>query len=135
VNRVNPLHIVALLFVALLFGFFKLSSIKEVLQEEEKRYSSSKKVAQELLAYKKLYGDKKRVQNGIERILSQGSLKNVDIVLSRKANSLEIRSKTIKLQELNALMSKILNGAYDVRRIDIKAAGKTEASVAMEIAW
>jgi preprotein translocase subunit SecF len=135
VKRVNPLHIIVLLLVVLLFGFFKLSSIKEELHSEEKRYHTSQKVAKELSAYKKLYGDKKRVQRAINKIISQSSLRDADIQLSRKANSLEIRSKSMKLQELNSLISKIFNGAYDIKRLNIKAVGKTEASVVMEIAW
>jgi len=134
-SRVNPLHIIVLLIVVVLFGFFKLSTIKSELQEEQKSYQASQKVATELLAYKKLYGDKKRVINGLRKIIKAPSLKAANIQLSRKSKSVELRSDSMELRELNRLFSKILNGAYKIKRFTIKSLDATHASVMVEIAW
>jgi len=134
-NRVNPLHIMLLLFVVLLFSFFKLTGIKSELQELQQEYKKSQVVAEELVVYKKLYGDRKRVQNALQKIVSQRSLKSANIKLSRKANSVEIRSKSMKLNELNSLLSKILNGAYEIKRLRIKSLDATHASLVVEITW
>ena len=134
-SRVNPLHIIILLVVVVLFGFFKLSTIKSELQEEQKSYQVSQKVATELLAYKKLYGDKKRVINGLRKIIKAPALKAANIELLRKSKSVELRSDSIELRELNRLFSKILNGAYEIKRFTIKSLDSRHASVMVEIAW
>jgi len=134
-NRVNPLHIILLLIVVLFFAFFKLAGIKSELKELQQEYKKSQKVAEELVSYKKLYGNRKRVQKALQKIVSQRSLKSANIKLLQRPNSLEIKSASIKLNELNSLISKVLNGSYEIKRLKIKSLDATHASVAVEIAW
>ncbi len=134
-NRVNPLHIILLLIVVLFFAFFKLAGIKSELKELQQEYKKSQKVAEELVSYKKLYGNRKRVQKALQKIVSQRSLQSANIKLLQRPNSLEIKSASMKLNELNSLISKILNGSYEIKRLKIKSLDATHASIAVEIAW
>ena len=134
-NRVNPLHIILLLIVVLFFAFFKLAGIKSELKELQQEYKKSQKVAEELVSYKKLYGNRKRVQKALQKIVSQRSLQSANIKLLQRPNSLEIKSASMKLNELNSLISKVLNGSYEIKRLKIKSLDATHASIAVEIAW
>ncbi len=134
-SRINPLHIIALLFVMILFIFFLLADIKEEVQEEKESYKKSQKIAKELFSYKKLYGDTKRIQASLKRILSQSSLRKAKLKIVKKKESTLITSPSISLYALNSLLSKIFNGPYRIKTLDIKRIDKTHARLKLEIEW
>ena len=134
-NRINPLHIIVLLTVVILFLFWQLSHIKSEFHEEEQAYSKSEKIAKELRAYKKFYKDKKRVKKALNTILSQASLKDAHLKIIRKQTTLRVESKAITLHALNSLISKIFSGGYAIKKLDIKNVDTTHASLKMEIQW
>lgn len=134
-SRINPLHIIALLFVMILFIFFLLADIKEEVQEEKESYKKSQQIAKELFSYKKLYGDTKRIQASLKRILSQSSLRKAKLKIVKKKESTLITSPSISLYALNSLLSKIFNGPYRIKTLDIKRIDKTHARLKLEIEW
>ena len=134
-NRVNPLHIVLLLVVVILFIFFKLSSIEQQLADARESYSTREKIANELVSYKKLYGNKKRIESALQRIISQRSFASAKIKLSRGKQSIKIDAKSLTKSLLDALVSKIFNGAYTIKNLTIKRIDATHASLVVEIAW
>lgn len=134
-NRVNPLHVIALTVVLILFVFFQLSNIKSELAEQKEAYKKSELIAKELVAYKKFYADKKRLQKSFQRILSQGSLKKTNLKIAHKKDGVKVTAKAIDLYALNSLLSKIFNGAYRIKRLNIQAVDATHAKLDMEIQW
>ncbi|MBN2815135.1 MAG: hypothetical protein JXQ67_00510 [Campylobacterales bacterium] len=134
-NQVNPLHIGALLVVVLLYLFFTLHTLKEELIEEKAAYVESEQLAVELSSLKDVYGDKKRLENSLKRLVAQGSLKSANIALTKGKNSWSLSAKTVDLKALNAFMSKIMNGSYNVVQLRIKKLSDDAASLEMEIAW
>ena len=133
-NRVNPLHIVALLFVLILFLLFQISSVKKELTNTADSLQQSKAIALKTVAYKELY-NKEKVKKALERILRQPSLKNAEIVIQRSKDRLTIKAKSLSLGTLNSLMSKIFNGAYTISRLSVKRVDAQHASLQMEIKW
>jgi len=134
-RSVNPLHVLGLLVVSAVFMFVELQKVKNELKEEEKIYMTSKHVAQELLAYKKLFGDKKRVYNALKKITSQRSLKNAHLKISSRENSIRIASKSMDLQALNSFLSKLLNGTYLIQSLRISRIDPKHVSLDVEVTW
>lgn len=133
-NRVNPLHIVALLVVLILFLLFQISGVKKQLTATTDSLHQSKKIALKTVAYKEFY-NKEKVKKALERILRQPSLKNANIIVKRDKEKVTITAKSLPLGTLNSLMAKILNGAYAIDRLSIKRVDAQHASLQMEIKW
>jgi len=134
-NRINPLHLIILLLVSILFLFFQLTKIQSDLHEEEEAYKHSEQIAKELVAYKKFYGDKQRIKKSLKMILAQGSLKKAKIQTKESSRGITIMSKSIDLYALNSLMSKLFNGAYPIKNLQIKRIDNKNASLRLEIQW
>jgi hypothetical protein len=134
-NKVNPLHIGALLLTVLIFLFFKLGTLKEQLDESKLTYKESKQIANKLSALEEIYGDQRKINTSIQRVLRQPSLKTVKIVVLPSKESMKISAKAINANELNSLMEKVLNGNYNVSRLEITKTDANKASLEMEIKW
>jgi phosphoketolase len=134
-NKINPLHIGALLVVLLAFLFFTLSQTREELVQEKALFAESEKLAVELSSLKDVYANKKRMQKSLERLLAQSSLKSADLNMKKDKKSIKISSKSIDTKALNSLMGKILNASYNVTTLKIKKLSETKASLELEIKW
>lgn len=134
-KNVNPLHILALLFVVLIFLYVKLSSAKTELSDAKESYQETLALSSELRSLKETYGDKKSVQKAIAIILKQHSLKSAKIKKTTGSSSITLHSQSMDKVALNSIMSKILNGSYNVRSYTIKRLRDTKVSFTMEIQW
>jgi len=134
-NRINPLHIIVLLCVVILFLFFKNMTLKEEVREEKNAFKESEHLALKLDSYKKMYTDKKHQQKALLRILAQPSLKNSKIVLAKGLKSWKITASSIKVNSLNSLLSKLLNGAYNIKGLKIDRIDAQHAKLYVEIVW
>ena len=134
-NRINPLHIGAVLVVLVLFFAFKLSASKEELLLAQAEYKETSLALGELSSLSSAYMGKDEVKKSLQRILMQPSLKSANIEQSIKANSLLLRSSSMDKDALNSIMGKLLNGAYDIGSFEIKKLSDNKASFEMEIKW
>ncbi|MDF1883052.1 hypothetical protein JHD49_03785 [Sulfurimonas sp. SAG-AH-194-C21] len=134
-NQINPLHIGAFLVALIAFLFFKLHGVKEELIQANSSYKTSEKLAVEVSSLKSVYAIKKKTQKAIDRVLTNGSLKEVDLDIKRNKQSIKINSKSIATKALNFLMGKILNSSYKITKLKIKSLSNEKASLEMEIQW
>lgn len=134
-NNINPLHIGGLLIVILIASLLKLNGVKSELDEVKQNYKETEKLAVEVSSIKKVYADKKKTRQAIDRILKQPTLKSADLKIKRSKESVKISSKSIKSYTLDSLMGKVLNGPYNITELKIKKIDKDTASLQMEIKW
>ncbi len=134
-NRINPLHVGALLVVILIFVVLKLNGAKEELQDTKSSYEETLTIATELNGLSEIYSDKKDVKKSLTRILKQSSLKSANIDKKFGKSSVVISSESMDKTALNSLMGKILNGSYDVTALKIKRLSDIHVSLKMEIKW
>ena len=134
-NRINPLYLGILLFIILLFSIFKLNDAKNELLEVKGSYSEITKLSSDLSGLKNIYADKNKVKRAIRRILNQSSLNSAKIEYIAKKSKIVLKSKSLNKNELNSLMSKLLNGFYDIKTLKIKRLSSKHASFFMEITW
>jgi len=124
-NRINPLYLGGFLIVLLLFFSFKLSNAKADLAEAKESYKESLKLSTSLSELKKVYTKKPRL----------GAFKSASIVQTKTKSGVILDAKSIDIKELNSLMGKLLNGAYNIDALKIKKLSATKASLHLEIKW
>lgn len=134
-KTINPLHIIGLLFVVLVFFIVKLNEANSELFEAKKAYEETRSLSISLKKLKNVYLDKKSVKKSITTLLRQGSLKSAKITQTITPSSIKLSSQSMDKIALNSLMSKILNGSYNVYVFKIKRLSETRASFSMEIKW
>jgi len=124
-NRINPLYLGAFLVVLLVFSSFKLSGAKSDLTDMKEAYKQSSKLSTELSGLKKVYSKKVKLS----------ALKTASVVQKTTKTGVILSSKGMNIKELNSLMSKVLNGTYNVTALKVKKLSKTKVSLHMEIKW
>lgn len=134
-NRLNPLHVGAVLILLLLFFAFKLSGAKEELTLAKEEYKETSITINELSSLSSAYLGKEEVKKSLQRILSQPSLKSANIQQKLKSNSILLSASSVDKESLNSLMGKLLNGAYDIGSLNIKKLSEEKASFEVEIQW
>ena len=131
-NKMNPLHIVALLAVVALFLFVQIRTAKDELSTELTTLKNSKKIALATTAYRDMYANPNKTKRELERIVRQDSK---HLTLRQSAQMTTIDSKALSLSELNSFMSKIFNGTYKIQKLQIDKIDKKSARLELEIAW
>lgn len=134
-NRVNPLHVTVLLLIIIVFLFTKILNIQSDIAKERQAFVKNQHIAKKLYAYKKLYVNNQQSRESLKKFFSQKSLKQTKLKLLYHDNTLGIITKSISLDSLNALISKILNTGYRIKLIEIEQIDETHAKVHMEIIW
>ena len=134
-NRINPLYAGAFLLAVLLLLFIKLSGVKEELKEVKQSYKESELLAQNLSALKDMYAKKSKTKTALERILAQGSLRAADIHKTTTPKGVKLSAEKMDAKALNSLMSKLLNGPYQIVSFEIKKINESQVSFEMEIKW
>lgn len=134
-NRINPLHIVILLVVVLIFFIYKLNSAKYEFAQTKEQYHETLELATKLNALNEVYFDKNKVKKSIDRILKQSSLKSANISQKTTDSSIVLSSDGINKTALNSLMGNFLNGSYNIVSFHIKSINSNSASFKMEIKW
>lgn len=134
-NRLNLLHVVlALVGLLILLNVF-LSQKKENLEEVKIAYNETLVISKQLNSLNDVYSNKKRVQQSITRLLQQRSLRNAKIKQKITKSGIIFTSKSLSQSEVNSLMSKIINGTYNVYAVKIKKISKDKVSFMMELRW
>jgi hypothetical protein len=134
-NRVNPLHIIALLLVVLIFVVFKLSGAKDKLVDVKESFNKTQIIATELNGLKKVYDNKTKTKKELLKILNLSSLRNSSIQKDMKKTGIKISSQSVDKRVLNTLMGKVLNGSFNVKSFKVKKLDEHKASFDMEIKW
>jgi len=134
-SRINPLHIIGLLVVVLLFFMMKLGGAKDELEHAKESYKETLKIATQLNGLKGVYADNKRVKKSLNRLLRQPSLTQANIQKKFTATGVILSSDGMGKKALNSLMGKLLNGSYNIYSFKIKRLTKDSASLKMEIKW
>lgn len=134
-SRINPIHIAILLIVVLLFMMVQLNSVQKELVDAKLSYKQTKLLADKIKGLKSSYFDKTKVQKSLNRVLRQSMLRSANITKKVTNSSMLLSSENMNVRSLNFLMSKVLNGTYDISELTIKRLSDEKASFTMEIKW
>jgi len=134
-NRINPLHILALLAVVLLFFIVKLNGAKSEFIHTKENYKKVFNVATQLKGLEDTYSNSKKQRKLLQKILRNPSLHTLKVEEKFTNSGVILKVKSINKKSLNILMTKILNNSFNISSFKIKRLNKTNASFKMEIKW
>ena len=134
-NRINPLHIGALLVVILFYMIFELADAKSALLEAKANFNSTSKLAVELHELQRVYHNKSKTKRAILRILDASILRDAQIKKRIKNSSITITAASINKKVLNYLMGKILNNSFVIQSIKIKKLSDKKSELEVKILW
>ncbi len=134
-NRINPIHIAALLIALLLFVMLKLNAAREDLADTKESYAQTLVLAQKIKGLKSSYFNKTKVLKSINMILRNSTVRSANITKKVTNSSVLLTSEDMNIRSLNFLMGKILNGAYVISDLKIKRLSDKKASLRLEIKW
>ncbi len=130
-RSINPLYLLALLTVLVLFVGYESMRSKEELRMSIAEYERTKELTHKLLALKKAYdGSKSKKLAGM--LKKEKRFKAVK--LQQSASALQMRAKRVSVAVLNALLAKVLNDNYRITRFELKRLGSKYVSFTLEIA-
>ena len=124
-NRFNPLYLVFLLIALLLFLTYQLSNVKTDLTQGKEAYIDCVKLSTELSGLKNAYSIK----------LNLSSIKSASLIQKIDEYGMTISSNSMDVKDLNCLMRKLLNGAYNISTLNIKRISDTKVTLYLEIKW
>jgi len=131
-NRINPLYIGIALVIILFLLAIKLSSAKSELKDVQASYKETSKLSTKLTGLKDVYS-KDRVKKSLQRILKLSTSAKIEEKTS--TFGVIITSESMNKNEINALMGKLLNEAFNINLLKIKKLSDTTASLYVEIKW
>ena len=131
-NRINPLYILILLVMLLVFFSIKLMHAKDELSSAQKNYEKTLALVSELTSLKNIYENKKANKASLERILL-GTSADLDEQIKKK--SILLQAQAIDYTNINRLVSKLLNSSFEIKTMEIKKQSDEKAKLAMEIKW
>ena len=134
-NHINPIHILTLLVVVIFLFAVKLGQTKDELALSKQSYNETLEMVTKIKGFKNIYDAKDTVKKGLDRVLKQPSLASANFEQKMTNNSITITTASIDKAALDSLMSKILNGAYNINMLEIKKLSDEKATVSMEIKW
>ncbi|SFV53986.1 hypothetical protein MNB_SM-7-996 [hydrothermal vent metagenome] len=131
-NRLNPLYILLLSIMVLFFGVYSVSKKQIELEDLQNEYKTKEDLALKLKALKSAYSVKRKRE--LLRVLQSSRMKKSGIKYEQKGNILRIKGKSIDVSIANTLVSKLLNGTYNITNFLLKKA-KDGVDLEMEITW
>lgn len=131
-SRLNPLYILLLSFIVALFAAYSASKKQTELEELQSEYHTKEDIALRLHALKKAYSPKRKRE--LLRLLGSGLLKKSAIHYSDKKDRLIISGTGVDVKAANTIVSKVLNGTYNLKRFSLRRA-KEGIDLEMEIVW
>jgi len=134
-NRINPIHIVVLLTVILMYVLYSLDVSKRTLEENKAALKTTQTMANKLVSLKNVYADPTKTKQSLQRVLNDGSLRSAGIETAFKKTSVSITAQGIDLQRLNLFLGKLLNSAYVIDSMKVKSVSDTKADLQMELRW
>lgn len=132
-RRIHPLYLIALLVVALLYGIYAVAKEKEALREAQQEMDATMDLAKKLSAYKRAY-DPKSKKRLLRSIRSKRSLAHA-LKIEEKPKRLHISGKSLPLADTNYVLSKVLNGTYNITKLELTKEKADHVDIELEIRW
>lgn len=131
-KRLNPLYLLLLSFIVALFAAYSASKKQKELEELQSEYRHKEDIALRLHALKNAYSPKRKKE--LVRLLQSATMKKSGIRYEQKRDRLRIIGKNVDIQAANRVVSKVLNGTFNLERFSLDRS-KNGVDLEMEIVW
>lgn len=120
-NRINPLYILALLFVLLFYSFSLVNTKEKEFLGKNTEYNNLVVKAKEYKSLKTNNINKNRVISIINSITTDSRFKKAKIRSNKSKNSINLNIQTSDFKILNKFINRILNEKLSILKLEIKA--------------
>lgn len=134
-SRVNPLYLIAIVIIFILFTLKSGMDIDAKIRSTTLSYYELKDVAIELSTKQKIYREKKRVMKTLRRIINNSALRESKLIEFKKSDRVILSSKSMSLKGLNVIMKKLLNESYNIDSLKIDKISPRRVAFRVEIKW
>ena len=131
--KFNPLYILGLLLVVLIFAVYKTQNKEEQIRQANLQLQTLTSKAKELEALKQSWEDRGEALKKIRAALSHPVLRDVTINEQQKKSAYVLEFPNLNKQELNHVSSKLLNETLVIKRFELERLDDANATLAMEI--
>jgi hypothetical protein len=134
VTRVNPLYL--LLLAVTLIGV--MGYRVHLAQLEQRQLSQSlqetRAMGVKIRQLKTVWFDGDQTRKRLDGLLKSAPLRSEAITMTRHRSHITLTAARIGAQKLDHLTGKLLNGTYEVRKMNIRRLDDTHASITVEVA-
>lgn len=131
---IHPFYIAIFLIIFIVMLGVRIAQAKASLYEAKFEFQKASELSYEISKLQDIYDSKDKIVSSLNLILKHSSLKSASLVQKVVAKKIYISSKSIRKNDLDFFISKLLNGPYAITALEIKAINSEEASLEMEIA-
>ncbi len=131
-NRLNPLYILLLSFIVAVFAAYSASKKQTELDKLQREYRAKEDIALRLHALKNAYSPKRKKE--LLRLLHSSVIQKSTLRYSDKRDRLIISGKDVDVKAANIIVSKVLNGTYNLKSFSLRRA-RGGIDLEMEIVW
>lgn len=132
-RQINPLYISLLLVVVLVIVFTKLHNTKDDYNESKNDLKKTEMMAKRLVALKRNWGEDRRKEEALLRVLKSSILREADLKKKRDGKILTITAEKADAKAVEFLLNKLMNGTFAIRSMRIRALDDAFASLHVEI--
>jgi len=132
-KQINPLYVMALLVLALIFVMVKLNDATATKNEVLTELGTTQKMAKRITSLKRTWDRPKASKKSLVQLLKSPPLKNANITKKTARGSITIKATALNTHEMGYLMSKLLNGSYTIKSYHLKRLSEEKASLKMEL--
>ncbi len=133
IGRINPLYFLLLILVFVLFSTYRLEQAKDRLQEAQEDLKVTEELAIRLMAIKKAYDSKNKEK--LVRFLKSKQFQKSGIKIKNTAGSFGVEASSLDISRLNAILSRVFNGNYNVVGLRVKKRSDDKTELRLEIKW
>ena len=131
--KINPLYVGLLLVMALVFSIYRLNESKTELHDSKIALANIENMANEIDALKRAWDAPKATTTALNRLLKSPALKSANIQKVKKRGLIVLKSKKANLKATNYFFVKLFNGAYTLKKFEVKRLDDESVSFSVEI--
>lgn len=119
-NKLNPIYILALLFVCFIISYSLVSSKKKEYFTSSLNYMNVSVKVKDFKEYKSTWFNSKQVSKRIDSILKSSTFRKEKILKTQVKDIIKIKIESKKQKVLDKFLNRILNEKVIIKRIDIQ---------------
>lgn len=118
-NRINPLYILAFVFVLAIYSFLVVKNKEKEFQTHTKNYNDMLIIAKEYKSLKTNKSSKNKTIAKINSIKSDRSFKKAKIIAQQNKKGITLNIETTDYKVLNRFLNRVLNEKLSVKKFEI----------------
>lgn len=132
-KQINPLYVMALLVLILLFVIVRLTSATSAQNEAIASLEKTEKMAKRITTLKRTWEKPTATKKAIARLMKSSVLRGAAVKQKHSKGGLSLKATALNRHQMEYLIGKLFNGSFTIKSYEIKRLSEEKASLNMEI--